>query len=81
VTGPVSAAAASQAGPLGLLVIVLLAISVLLLGRSMAKHLRRVPPSFDPPPGPAGPTGPTGPAASTGPAAPASEPPPPEPPG
>jgi uncharacterized membrane protein YoaK (UPF0700 family) len=57
-TGAVLAAATSrQAGPLGLLVIALLAIAVFFLGRSMAKHLRRVPPSFDPPTGPAGPAG------------------------
>lgn len=38
------------AGPLGLLVITLLGIAVFLLWRSMVKHLRRVPASFDPPP-------------------------------
>jgi hypothetical protein len=51
------------AGPLALLVISLLGIAVYFLGRSMAKHLRRVPPSFDRPtdadqakqPGPPGP--------------------------
>jgi hypothetical protein len=37
-----------KAGPLGLLLIVLLLIAVALLVRSMAGHLRRVPPSFDP---------------------------------
>jgi hypothetical protein len=49
VTGVLAAADANQAGPLGLLVIALLGIAVLFLGRSMAKHLRRVPESFDPP--------------------------------
>jgi hypothetical protein len=37
-----------KAGPLGLLLIVLLLIAVLWLGRSMGRHLKRVPPSFDP---------------------------------
>ena len=37
-----------KAGPLGLLLIVLLLIAVVLLGRSMGRHLKRVPPSFDP---------------------------------
>ncbi len=42
---------AYEAGPTGLLVIVLLAIGIFLLGRSMIKHVRRVPLSFDPPEG------------------------------
>jgi len=37
-----------KSGPLGLLLIVLLLIAVVLLGRSMGRHLKRVPPSFDP---------------------------------
>jgi hypothetical protein len=37
-----------KAGPLGLMLIVVLLIAVLLLGRSMGRHLKRVPPSFDP---------------------------------
>ena len=37
-----------KAGPLGLLLIVLLFIAVLLLVRSMTRHLKRLPPSFDP---------------------------------
>jgi len=37
-----------KAGPLGLLLMVVLLIVVLLLGRSMGKHVRRVPVSFDP---------------------------------
>jgi hypothetical protein len=45
----IAADGSGQAGPLGLLVIALLGVAVLFLGRSMAKHLRRVPPSFDPP--------------------------------
>jgi len=37
-----------KAGPLGLLLIVLLLIAVVLLVRSMTTHLRRIPRSFDP---------------------------------
>ena len=37
-----------KAGPLGLLLIVLLLIAVALLVKSMAGHLKRVPRSFDP---------------------------------
>jgi hypothetical protein len=37
-----------KAGPLGLLLIVLLLIAVVLLVRSMTTHLKRLPPSFDP---------------------------------
>jgi hypothetical protein len=37
-----------KAGPLGLLLIVLLLIAVALLVRSMTTHLKRLPPSFDP---------------------------------
>jgi hypothetical protein len=37
-----------KAGPLGLLLIVVLFIAVLLLVRSMTGHLKRLPPSFDP---------------------------------
>lgn len=40
------------AGPLGLVVIVLLCVAVAFLARSLAKHLGRVPASFDPPPAP-----------------------------
>jgi NAD(P)H-dependent flavin oxidoreductase YrpB (nitropropane dioxygenase family) len=56
VTSPVLAATASQAGPLGLLVILLLGVAVVFLSRSLSKHLRRVPPSFDPPAEPSSPT-------------------------
>ena len=35
-------------GPLGLLLTLLLLIAVFFLVRSMSKHLKRVPPSFDP---------------------------------
>ena len=37
-----------KAGPLGLLLIVVLLIAILMLGRSMGRHLKRVPRSFDP---------------------------------
>jgi hypothetical protein len=37
-----------KSGPLGLLLIVVLLIAVVLLGRSMGRHLKRVPRSFDP---------------------------------
>ena len=38
-----------KSGPLGLLLTVLLLIAVVLLVRSMSKHLKRIPPSFDEP--------------------------------
>jgi hypothetical protein len=38
-----------KASPVALVVIILLAIATLFLIRSMTKHLRRVPASFDPP--------------------------------
>jgi hypothetical protein len=38
-----------KAGPLGLLTIVLLGIAVYFLYRSMARHIKKVPSSFDPP--------------------------------
>jgi hypothetical protein len=37
-----------KSGPLGLLLIVLLLVAVILLGRSMGRHLKKVPRSFDP---------------------------------
>jgi hypothetical protein len=37
-----------KSGPLGLLLTLLLLIAVVFLVRSMSKHLKRVPPSFDP---------------------------------
>jgi hypothetical protein len=37
-----------KSGPLGLLLTVVLLVAVLLLGRSMGKHLKRLPTSFDP---------------------------------
>ena len=38
-----------KASPMGLLVVVLLLIGVFLLIRSMNRHLKKVPESFDPP--------------------------------
>ena len=38
-----------EASPLGLLVVILLGVAVVFLVRSMTKHLKRVPASFDPP--------------------------------
>jgi hypothetical protein len=38
-----------KASPIGLVVILLLLIATVFLVRSMTKHLRRVPASFDPP--------------------------------
>ncbi|TQN37525.1 hypothetical protein FHU33_4178 [Blastococcus colisei] len=37
-----------KSGPLGLLLTVVLLIAVFLLVRSMSKHLKRIPASFDP---------------------------------
>ena len=37
-----------KAGPLGLLLIVVLLIAVFLLVRSMSGHLKRIPPTFEP---------------------------------
>jgi hypothetical protein len=38
------------AGPIGLLIVVLLVIALVFLVKSMNKHLKRIPESFDPPP-------------------------------
>jgi hypothetical protein len=40
-----------EASPIALVVTILLAIALMFLIRSMTKHLRRVPASFDPPEG------------------------------
>ena len=37
-----------KSGPLGLLLTLLLLIAVVFLVRSMSKHIKRIPPSFDP---------------------------------
>lgn len=55
--------AGASAGPLGLLVVLLIAVATVLLIRNMNARLRRLPPSFDPPTPPADddetPSGPT----------------------
>ena len=38
-----------KAGPVGLLLTVLLAIAIVLLVKSMTRHLKRIPPSFEEP--------------------------------
>ena len=43
------AAPSGTAGPLGLLVVLLIGVSLVLLIRTMNGRLRRLPPSFDPP--------------------------------
>jgi hypothetical protein len=45
---------AGKSSPVGLLVLLLFFIAVAFLVRSMTKHLKRVPASFDPPEEPAG---------------------------
>ena len=42
-----AAGESNKAGPLGLLVVLLLGIAVYFLGKSMVRHLKKVPPSFD----------------------------------
>lgn len=42
-----SATTGAQAGPIGLAVVVVLGIVVAFLGRSMTRHLAKVPKSFD----------------------------------
>ncbi|MCW2584375.1 MAG: uncharacterized protein JWQ53_3165 [Klenkia sp.] len=37
-----------KSGPFGLLLVVVLLVAILLLGRSMGKHLKRLPRSFEP---------------------------------
>jgi hypothetical protein len=44
-----AAAPSGTAGPLGLLVVVLIGIALVLLIRNMNSRLRRLPPSFDEP--------------------------------
>jgi len=55
-----AAAPSGEASPIALVVILCLLVAVVLLVRSMNRHLRRVPASFDRPPGepPAEPTDP-----------------------
>lgn len=44
-----AAAPAGTAGPLALLIVLLIGLSLVLLIRNMNGRLRRLPPSFDPP--------------------------------
>ncbi|MDT7551016.1 MAG: hypothetical protein QOE84_3410 [Actinomycetota bacterium] len=53
-----AAAPSGTAGPLGLLIVLLLGVAVVLLVRNMNGRLRRLPPSFDDPKKPADPTNP-----------------------
>jgi hypothetical protein len=48
-----AAAPSGTAGPLGLLIVLLLGVAVVLLVRNMNGRLRRLPPSFDDPKKPA----------------------------
>jgi hypothetical protein len=45
-----AAAPSGTAGPLGLLVVLLIGVALVLLIRNMNGRLRRLPPSFDEPP-------------------------------
>ncbi|MCU1590734.1 MAG: hypothetical protein JWP11_1990 [Frankiales bacterium] len=42
----------AYAGPLALLIVLLMGVALVLLIRNMNGRLRRLPPSFDPPPAP-----------------------------
>lgn len=42
-----AAESSNQAGPIGLVVIVVLGVALVFLARSMIRHLKRVPASFD----------------------------------
>ena len=44
-----AAAPSGTAGPLGLLVVLLIGVSLVLLIRNMNARLRRLPPTFEPP--------------------------------
>lgn len=58
--------AGASAGPLGLLVVVLLFVATIFLIRNMNGRLKRLPPSFDPPSQPEGDDdGPSGPTAAS----------------
>ncbi len=48
-TTQLAAGAGASAGPLGLLIVVLMGIATVLLIRNMNGRLKRLPPSFDPP--------------------------------
>jgi hypothetical protein len=47
-----AAGISGSAGPLGLLIVLLIALATVLLIRNMNARLRRLPKSFDPPPTP-----------------------------
>ena len=47
-----AAAPSGTAGPLGLLLVLLIGVSLVLLIRNMNARLRRLPPSFEAPPDP-----------------------------
>ena len=49
---PLAAAPSGTAGPLGLLIVLLIGLALVFLIRNMSSRLRRLPPSFDPPPKP-----------------------------
>ncbi|MEO6204448.1 MAG: hypothetical protein ABIO67_03565 [Mycobacteriales bacterium] len=76
-----AAGAGATAGPLGLLVVLLLGVATVLLIRNMNGRLKRLPPSFDDPTGPVDdPAAPAAPAAlADAPAPPADAPPAPDP--
>jgi hypothetical protein len=40
---------AGKGSPIGILVVLVLCVAVYFLYRSMSRHLRKVPPTFDPP--------------------------------
>ncbi len=42
-----AAESSDQAGPIGLVLILVLVVALVFLARSMIRHLKRVPPSFD----------------------------------
>lgn len=50
--GAVLAISGAEAGPLGLLIVVLLGVATYLLMRSLNRQLKKVPPSFDRPDSP-----------------------------
>ena len=49
---PLAAAPSGTAGPLGLLLVLLIGLALVLLIRNMNARLRRLPPSFDDPKAP-----------------------------
>ena len=45
-----AAAPSGTAGPLGLLIVLLIGVALVFLIRNMSSRLRRLPPTFEPPP-------------------------------